>query len=185
MELYLKISFLNDFEFCPLSIYYHQLYGNLSEKLYHSGAQINGKAVHAAIDEKHYSTSKHILQGVDIFCSQYQLCGKIDTFDIQKGILTERKKHIELIYDGYLFQLYAQYFGLCEAGYEVRTLRFYSFDTNKIFPVPLPQDNPEGLKKFEALIDRIQEFDPAQFTPTSLAKCQNCIYSPFCDRGLT
>lgn len=32
MEFYLKLSYLNDFGFCPLSIYYRQLYGSLSER---------------------------------------------------------------------------------------------------------------------------------------------------------
>lgn len=184
MELYLKISFLNDFEFCPLSIYYHQLYGNLSEKLYHSDAQVNGKAAHLAIDEKHYSSSTSILQGVDVFCSKYQLCGKIDTFDIKKGVLTERKKHIEVVYDGYLYQLYAQFFALVEMGYRIHQIRLYSFDSNKIFPVKLPDENPEFFKKFENLIERIQTFKPENFIPTNLSKCQNCIYSTFCDRAL-
>lgn len=36
MEFYLKLSYLNDFGFCPLSIYYRQLYGSLSERLYNA-----------------------------------------------------------------------------------------------------------------------------------------------------
>ena len=43
MELYLKITYLNDFIFCPLSIYYHQLYGDLAERLYYNDAQLDGK----------------------------------------------------------------------------------------------------------------------------------------------
>ena len=99
MELYLKISYLNDFIFCPLSIYYHQLYGELSERMYYGSAQLDGKAAHSAIDEQRYSTHKNILQGMDIYSSEYNLCGKIDLFDTEKGLLTERKKHIETIYD--------------------------------------------------------------------------------------
>ena len=60
MELYLKISYLNDFIFCPLSIYYHQLYGSLDERMYYGKAQLDGKAVHSAVDEKRYSTHKNI-----------------------------------------------------------------------------------------------------------------------------
>ena len=108
MELYLKISYLNDFIFCPFSIYYHQLYGELSERMYYGSAQLDGKAAHSAIDERRYSTHKNILQGMDIYSNEYNLCGKIDLFDAEKGLLTERKKHIETIYDGYVFQLYAE-----------------------------------------------------------------------------
>lgn len=39
MEPYIPISFLNDFIFCPRSIYFHQLYGRSSESLYHSTDQ--------------------------------------------------------------------------------------------------------------------------------------------------
>ena len=98
MELYLKITYLNDFVFCPLSIYYHQLYSDLAERLYYDDAQLNGKAAHSAIDEQRYSTHKNILQGIDVFSEEYKLCGKIDLFDTEKGLLTERKKHIETIF---------------------------------------------------------------------------------------
>lgn len=45
MESYLLITYLNDFIFCPLSIYFHQLYGGLSERLYYDDVQMNGRAV--------------------------------------------------------------------------------------------------------------------------------------------
>ena len=44
-ENYYPISYLNDFIFCPLSIYFHQLYGRTEECLYQCTDQINGKAV--------------------------------------------------------------------------------------------------------------------------------------------
>ena len=184
MELYLKISYLNDFIFCPLSIYYHQLYGELSERLYYGKAQLDGKASHAAVDEKRYSTHKNILQSIDIFSSEYNLCGKIDIFDTEKGLLTERKKHIETIYDGYVFQLYAQIFCLREMGYDVRSARFYSIDDNKVHPVLLPEENLEMLEKFKNTNRAMQKFSPENFTPQNPDKCRNCIYNDFCDRPL-
>lgn len=184
MELYLKISYLNDFVFCPLSIYYHQLYGSLSERLYYGAAQLEGKSVHEAIDEKRYSTHKNILQGMDIFSNEYNLCGKIDVFDKDKGLLTERKKHIVTIYDGYIFQLYAQCVCLREMGYSVQSLRFYSSDDNKVYPVPLPEDDPEMFQKFKCINDEMQTFNMEDFTPQNEAKCQRCIYNDFCDRPL-
>ena len=96
MEGYIPISYLNDFIFCPRSIYFHQLHGELSTRLYHDKPQIEGKAAHSAIEEKRYSTRKKILQGIDVYCEKYRICGKIDLFDTQKGILTERKKHITM-----------------------------------------------------------------------------------------
>lgn len=184
MELYLKITYLNDFIFCPLSIYYHQLYGDLAERLYYSDAQLDGKVAHAAVDEKRYSTHKNILQGIDVYSDEYKLCGKIDIFDTEKGLLTERKKHIETIYDGYLFQLYAQCLCLREMGYEVKQIRFYSSDDNKLYSQKLPEENPEMFEKFKATNNKMQNFDVNSYEPQAEEKCRNCIYNDFCDRPL-
>lgn len=184
MELYLKITYLNDFVFCPLSIYYHQLYGDLAERLYYDDAQLNGKAVHEAIDNQHYSTHKNIRQGIDVYSDEYKLCGRIDVFDVESGLLTERKKHIEKIYDGYLFQLYAQCLCLREMGYEVNKIRFYSSDDNKIYDVKLPEDDNEMFEKFRKTNSLMQEFDVSKYNPNSEEKCRNCIYNDFCDRPL-
>lgn len=184
METYLKITFLNDFIFCPLSIYYHQLYGGVSDKLYYEEVQLEGKAAHAAVDEHRYSTHKDLLQGMDVFSEKYQLCGKIDTFDVKKKLLTERKKHIVNIYDGYVFQLYAQYFSLLEMGYDVQTIRFYSMDDNKVHPVKLPSENAEMFQKFESTAEALHKFNPLEFEPQNKQKCEHCIYKHFCDRPL-
>lgn len=184
MELYLKISYLNDFIFCPLSIYYHQLYGSLSERLYYGASQLDGKAVHEAIDEKRYSTHRKILQSIDVFSNEYKLCGKIDLFDTEKGLLTERKKHISTIYDGYVFQLYAQCICMREMGYDVKSLRFYSSDDNKVYPVPLPEDDVEMFEKFKRTNQEMQSFSMDSFVPENELKCQTCIYNDFCDRPL-
>lgn len=184
MEFYLKISYLNDFIFCPLSIYYHQLYGELSPRMYQSTAQLEGKAVHAAIDEKRYSTHKNILQGLEVYSEKYNLCGKIDIFDVDKGLLTERKKHIKIIYDGYIFQLYAQCLCLREMGHTVRQLRFYSSDDNKVYPILLPENNTEMFEKFKATNEAMQKFSPDIFEPHNSDKCCSCIYNDFCDRPL-
>ena len=61
------ISYLNDFIFCPISIYFHKLYGKLNKTLYQSEDQINGTNTHKAIDNKTYSSRKNILQGLDIY----------------------------------------------------------------------------------------------------------------------
>lgn len=184
MELYLKITYLNDFIFCPLSIYYHQLYGELAERLYYNDAQLDGKAVHESIDNRHYSTHKNILQGIDVYSEEYKICGKIDLFDSDKCLLTERKKHIEKIYDGYLFQLYAQCFCLREMGYTVNQIRFYSSDDNKVWNVELPEKNPKMFSKFKNICTEMQNFDLDNFIPQNEEKCRRCIYNDFCDRPL-
>lgn len=184
MEAYLKITYLNDFIFCPLSIYYHELYGATEPMLYHDKPQIDGKEAHRSIDEATYSTHTSILQGVDVFSDRYGLCGKIDTFDTEKGILTERKKKVSKVYDGYIFQLFAQCFCLREMGYDVREIRFWSKDDNKVYPIQLPENNPEMMKKFEITVENLRSFDPAAFSPSDCQKCLNCIYHSFCDRPI-
>ncbi|MBM3436240.1 MAG: type V CRISPR-associated protein Cas4, partial [Bacteroidetes bacterium] len=152
METYIPISFLNDFIFCPRSIYFHQLYGGFGKELYQQKPQIAGRAAHTSIDEKAYSTRKNILQGVEIYSERYKICGKVDLFDIDSGKLSERKREIKVIYDGYIFQLYAQYHALCEMGYKVTSIALYDMSHNKTYPIPLPHDDPEMQQKFENLI---------------------------------
>ncbi|MDX9714147.1 MAG: type V CRISPR-associated protein Cas4 [Dissulfurispiraceae bacterium] len=185
MESYIPISFLNDYIFCPRSIYFHQLYGKLDTQLYQQKPQISGKAAHAAIDGKTYSTRRNILQGVEIYSERYGICGKIDTFDVDIGKLVERKRQIKTIYDGYIFQVYAQYHALVEMGYKVKTIDLYDISHNKSHAVALPESCPEMQQKFEELIDKINRFDmyASDFCPNQ-SKCSNCIYSNLCDYGL-
>ncbi len=181
MESYIPISFLNDFIFCPRSIYFHQLYGKADESLYHTTDQSDGKAAHATLDTKTYTTSKKVLQTIEVYSYTYGMGGKIDTFDQAKKLLTERKKKIKVIYDGYIYQLYAQYHCLVEMGYEVKAIKLYSLDDNKSYPVPLPSEDPNRQKEFEMLIYDLRQFDlNAPFEPNP-NKCANCIYSPLCD----
>jgi CRISPR-associated protein Cas4 len=184
VEPYLPISYLNDFIFCPNSIYCHQLFGKLSTSLYHSPYQTEGLAAHSSIEEKRYSSKKAILQGIDIYCDAFNLCGKIDLFDVDKKTLIERKKMIKTIYDGYIFQLYAQYYSLVEMGYEVEKLQLYSLDTNKAHPVKLPDQYPEMKEKFIQLISDIQNFNPDNFIQTNKQKCEKCIYVSLCTISL-
>lgn len=184
MEETILISYLNDFIFCPVSIYFHKLYGNLKKDLYQSEYQINGKNAHKAIDNKTYSTKKNILQGIDIYSSKYGIEGKIDIFDVNKGEIVERKNKITQIYEGYVFQIYAQYYGLKEMGYKIKKLSLYSMSDNKKYDIKLPEDNKEMKIKFENLIKNIHQFSIENFKQDNKEKCKKCIYEPACDRSL-
>lgn len=184
MEETILISYLNDFIFCPVSIYFHKLYGAMDKTLYQSSFQIDGTNAHKAIDSKKYSTKKNVLQSINVYSEKYGFQGKIDVFDVNKGLLTERKNKIITIYDGYVFQIYAQYFGLTEMGYDVKKLRFHSLSDNKNYDVKLPKDDNEMLEKFENLIQEIRLFNMENFVQTNIKKCQKCIYEPSCDRSL-
>lgn len=158
MDDYILISWLNDFIFCPVSIYFHQLYGSKETLLYKNRDQISGKAAHKTVDEKSYSTRKDVLQGISVVSEKYGLMGKIDVFDVTKGVLTERKKRIVNIYDGYVFQLYAQYFALMEMGYIVSRIRFHSLDDNKNYDIQLPSEDHMMRVKFESTVKAIRDF---------------------------
>lgn len=51
-ESFINISMLNDFIFCPYSIYLHNVYENTDESLYHAVPQIRGRIVHETVDNK-------------------------------------------------------------------------------------------------------------------------------------
>lgn len=184
MEELILISYLNDFIFCPASIYFHKLYGNLQKDLYQSVSQINGTNAHKTIENKKYSSKNNILQGVDVYTEEFGILGKIDIFDIDKGMLIERKNKVNKVYDGYIFQLYAQYFALKEQGYIVKSIRIHSMQDNKNYNITLPEKDKNMFDKFKKLIKEIREFDIENFKQTNKRKCENCIYEPSCDRSL-
>ncbi len=178
------ISELNDFIFCPLSIYFHKLYNSLDTTLYQAKPQLDGKKAHNSIDNNNYSKSKHILTGIDVYCSEFNLIGKIDLYDSNKKLLVERKNKVTKIYDGYIFQLYAQYYAMREMGYEIEKLKIYSFKDNKNYNIPLPSEDIEMKNKFKQTVENINDFDINKYVQTNVLKCKNCIYKLMCDRSL-
>ena len=80
MDNLIPISYLNDFIFCPVSIYFHQLYGAQERLTYQCSNQINGTAAHKTVDSSTYSTRKNILQGISVYSEELRLIGKIDVF---------------------------------------------------------------------------------------------------------
>ena len=183
MESYIPISFLNDFIFCPRSIYFHQVYTSFDVALYHEDIQTKGRLAHKNIDNKRYSTRKDILQGLDIYSTQYGLCGRIDVFDKTKKMLMERKKKVTKIYDGFVFQIYAHYYCLKEMGYNVEKLCIHSLDDNKNYFILLPKDNPVMDQGFKNVLKQIRAFDMTQPFFPNISKCKKCIYKNLCDYG--
>ncbi len=174
------MAWLNDFIFCPASIYFHNLYEERDRIAYQETSQINGTGAHESIDTGAYSTRKEILCGFEVYCSRYGLIGKTDIFDRAAGRLIERKKKIKTVYDGYIFQLYGQCFALREMGFDVRNLALHSLDDNRTYPVPLPEDDSAMLMKFEKLMADMRSFEIDGFVQTNVEKCRRCIYEPLC-----
>ena len=180
MESYIQISQLNDFVFCPKSIYFHKLYGQYNQSIYHETYQTVGKIKHEAIDQGLYSSAKKYLQGLEVFSEQYNICGKIDILDNETHALIERKNKIVTIYDGYKYQLYGQYFCLLEMGYIVTKLFLHSLSDNKRHEIPLPVGQEK--ENFENIIKQFQTFSMADHSFTqNPQKCRKCIYHELCD----
>ena len=58
VEDYIQISKINDFLFCPKSIYFHGIYESFDERNYHEVAQSRGKIRHEIIEGGGYSSLK-------------------------------------------------------------------------------------------------------------------------------
>ena len=82
---YIHISTLNDFIFCPYSIYLHNVYVDADEDLYHAVPQTRGRHSHESIDSKSYSTKKDDLQSISVYSEELGVMGKIDLFKKEEG----------------------------------------------------------------------------------------------------
>lgn len=180
MENPINITWLNDFIFCPVSIYFHSLY-ELTEDLYQTSDQIEGKMAHNNVDNKKYHTSQKTIKSLEVYSNRYNLYGKIDIYYEQSKTLVERKKLVKNIYDGYVFQLYAQYFAMKEMGYEIEKLVIRSVDDNKSYDIELPEDNHEMLEKFENVRNEMEMFKVEGFRQSNIEKCRRCIYHTYCE----
>lgn len=179
MESYIQISKLNDFIFCPRSVYLHSIYEGFNTAVYHDTPQINGKIKHESIENSTYSSEKRYLQGIPVYSEQYGIAGKIDIYDAQTNALIERKARVKTIYDGYKYQLYAEYFCMLEMGYVVESLFIHSLEDNKRYPIDLPVG--EELHKFENTIKEMERASVTLFPVLdNPSKCDNCIYRPLC-----
>lgn len=180
MESYIKLSTLNDFIFCPKSIYYHNLYDNYEKKIYQEEAQIAGTIAHESVDNKTYSTRKDILQWLEVYSEEWGIAGKIDLFYIRDKKLVERKNKIEKIYQGYKYQLWWQMICLEEVWYNVEELSFYSMQDNKTYKIKKPSFLE--LEKFKEIIEKYKRFNLMQEQwSQNTQKCLKCIYRELCD----
>ena len=177
---YIAISTLNDFIFCPYSIYLHNVFMGGDEDLFHAVPQTQGKAAHSSIDEKQYSSRKNEIVGISVYSNQFGIAGKIDIYKSAEKLLIERKYQLYTIYQGQIYQLWGEYFCMTEMGYPVEKLTFYSMKDNKTFPVELPGD--KGKEELMMFIEKFKQFDPEQGIHINENKCRHCIYCSLCDK---
>lgn len=174
MEQFVRISNINDFMFCPKSLYLHAIYENFDNSVYHDQPQIVGSQMHAAVDEKRYSSSKHILQGLSVASVEFGLLGKIDIYDANKKSLVERKTKVKILHEGYRLQLYAQYVCMIEMGYDVWFMFIHSIQDNKRYAI-LPPGKKE-LKQLRYVLGQMRRITPAMLRAHSCKRCQSHIY---------
>ena len=179
-EDYILLSTLNDFIFCPYSIYLHNIYMETDEGLYHATPQTQGRIAHDAVDSKRSSTRKHDLMSLPVSCRELGIMGKIDLYKGEEHHLIERKYRLKQIFQGQLYQLWGEYFCMIEMGYDVKKVSFYETSTNTMLPQQLPgQKEMDELKRF---IARFKSFDPSSPIETNPNKCVHCIYCPLCEK---
>ena len=179
-ETYISISTLNDFIFCPYSIYLQNVYINADKGLFHATPQTRGRIAHETVDKKRTSNRSDELQALPIISHTYGLTGKIDIYRGREKKLIERKYKLKNIYQGQIYQLWAQYLCMVEMGYEVNTIALYEISTNKMIPVELPSE--EQLSRFRQFIIAYRSYDPAKPIKTNRNKCCHCIYCSLCDK---
>ncbi len=76
MDDYISISTLNDFIFCPYSIYLHNVYMDTDEGVYYAKPQTRGRIAHETVDKKTASNRKDDLLSLPVYSSRYRLMGK-------------------------------------------------------------------------------------------------------------
>jgi CRISPR-associated protein Cas4 len=179
MDSYIQITKLNDFGFCPHSIYLHSIYESFTEQAYKDIPQARGKFHHENIDNSQYSSLKKYLQGLAVYSNKLGIAGKIDLFDQESGTLIDRKYKVKQIHEGYKLQLYAQTMCLEEMGFKIRKIKLHSLSDNKRYAIPLPKGSDR--KRLEEIVNLIHTYDPAN-GPGDIpaSKCSNCIYNNLC-----
>lgn len=182
MDDYIPISFLNDYIFCPYSIYLHNVYMESDEDIYHAIPQVRGKIAHEATDRKTYSTRKKDIMALQVCSEELGIYGVIDLYKADQLMLIERKYQLKSIYRGQLYQLWAQYYCMIEMGYKIDKLAFYETSTNKLFPIARP-----GAQEKAELVDFIHSFKHytlGQPITVNVNKCSHCIYCNLCDKTI-
>ena len=180
MDDYISISTLNDFIFCPYSIYLHNVYMDTDEEIFHATPQTSGKRAHETIDKKSSSSLKNEIQSLPISSDELGVMGKIDIYRQKEKLLIERKNNLKHIYRGQLYQIWAQYFCMTEMGYEVKKLAFYEISTNKMITIDLPTETEK--EELVSFIDKFKKYDLSSSFQVNENKCRHCVYCNLCDK---
>lgn len=183
MEDYMPITKLNDFIFCPLSLYFKSCYSKFNDNVYYQDRIIAGKIEH---DKKHTKDINNILKLINFFVysDKYMIIGKIDEYNILTKELIEYKNNINRIYDGYIYQVWAQYFCLTSMGYAVDKMSIVSISSGEEFIINKP--SPFEIITFNELVEKVRFFRPENYINKinkNFCKCRKCIYRELCNNN--
>ncbi|MBU4537067.1 MAG: type V CRISPR-associated protein Cas4 [Weeksellaceae bacterium] len=177
MEFFLAITTLNDFIFCPYSIYLHEIYNYTKEDTYHSKSQSKGRRLHDFIEN---DTNPNDWKSAFVYSEKLKIYGKIDDYDTANRELIEYKSTVATAFKGYYYQIWAQYLCLSEMGIIVEKLAFYDFRVSKKIEIPLPSN--DQLLELECHVRKVQQYDFNSEIKINPNKCRRCIYQNLCEK---
>lgn len=181
MRELIPISSLNDFLFCPYSLYLHQVYrGTAEEETVKATPQLAGTAAHLR-KETDSTGDQYLITSLPVLSKELGIQGVIDELDIRIGTLTEYKNNVKTIYPGQVMQLHGQYYCLTEQRYDIRRLFLTEISSGTKHEIPLPDKT--DLSELKKLIQRIQNYTPEQKIDVNPTKCRKCIYCQLCEKS--
>ena len=80
MNDYISLSTLNDFIFCPYSIYLHNVYMETADDMYKAVPQIEGKLSHQGVDNKTGTSIRTDLLSLPVYSDELGISGVIDIY---------------------------------------------------------------------------------------------------------
>ena len=174
----IPISSLNDFLFCPYSIYLHQVYHGTEEETVKAIPQLSGTVAHERIAAISSGTA---VRNMPVASEELGIFGVIDEYITEKGELREYKNNLPEIYAGQILQLECQSLCLMEMGYPIEEMALCCISDGKASPVPVPDS--ARIEQIKDLIRKFRDYDPADETQINPAKCRKCIYCGLCEKS--
>jgi CRISPR-associated protein Cas4 len=150
------------------------------EDNYHATPQTRGKVAHQSIDNKVAGTKRTDIVSISVCSTQLNIVGKIDLYHQDTQQLIERKYELKQIYQGQIYQLWAQYFCMIEMGYPVKSIAFYEISRNRMIPIDLPDE--KGYNVLMDFINLYRDFNPSMPIHINQNKCVHCVYCNLCDK---
>ena len=180
MEETIPITAINDFLFCPKSLYWGNIARrSLAKDSYQESAQKAGTLSHGNVDSGRYSTRKTVFSGFPVYCEKYGLMGVIDVYDSGSGTIIERKRTVRAVWEGFRMQVFAQALSLMESDFPVKRIKIHSLTDNRTYDVGLPAR--QDVDRLEEILGEMRSFSPWDEFDPDRKRCPRCPYRHLCD----